>query len=103
MSSFTETPPGLPELAQNLVEIMTDMRRLHSSALTVIAELDHADVARYTNANKPIQQTPTRQRIPAAALRARQVDPRKVDLGHRGGGGRDGRQDQRGRLVHPGC
>jgi len=46
MSSFTETPPGLPELAQNLVEIMTKIRTLHSSALTVIAELDQADIAR---------------------------------------------------------
>ncbi len=46
MSSFVETPPGLPELAQNLGEIVTQMRKLHSSALTVIAELDQADVAR---------------------------------------------------------
>jgi len=45
MSSFVETPSGLPELAQNLVEIMTQMRALHSSALTVIAELDQGDVA----------------------------------------------------------
>jgi len=46
MSSFVETPPGLPELAWNLVEIVTQMRKLHSSALTVIAELESADVAR---------------------------------------------------------
>jgi len=52
MSSFVETPPGLPELAQNLVEIVTQMRALHSSALAVISELAQADVARkagYTN------------------------------------------------------
>jgi hypothetical protein len=46
MTSFVETPPGLPELAQNLVEIMRQMRKLHSSMLAVIAELDRADVAR---------------------------------------------------------
>ncbi len=46
MTSFVETPPGLPELAQNLVEIMTQMRKLHSSALTVISELEQSDVAR---------------------------------------------------------
>ncbi len=46
MSSFVESPPWLPELAQNLVEIMTQMRKLHSSALTVIAELEQSDVAR---------------------------------------------------------
>jgi len=32
MSSFAETPPGLPELAQNLVEIMTKIRTLSLSA-----------------------------------------------------------------------
>ncbi len=46
MSSFVETPPRLPELAQNLVEIVTQMRTLHNSVLTVIAELDQSDVAR---------------------------------------------------------
>jgi hypothetical protein len=46
MSSFAETPPRLPELAQNLIEIMTQIRTLHSSALTIIAELDQADIAR---------------------------------------------------------
>jgi len=46
MSSFVETPPGLPELARNLVEIVTQIRKLHSSALTVISELDQADIAR---------------------------------------------------------
>ena len=46
MSSFVETPPGLPELAHHLVEIMTQMRQLHSSALTVISELEQADIAR---------------------------------------------------------
>jgi hypothetical protein len=46
MTSFAETPPGLPELAQNLVEIMRQMRKLHGSALTVIAELERADVSR---------------------------------------------------------
>ena len=46
MTSFVETPPGLPELAHNLVEIMTQMRKLHGSALAVIAELEQSDVAR---------------------------------------------------------
>jgi hypothetical protein len=46
MSSFVETPPGLPELARNLVDIMAQMRTLHGSALTVIAAMEHADVAR---------------------------------------------------------
>jgi len=46
MTSFVETPPGLPKLAHNLVEIMEQMRTLHSAALTVISELDHTDAAR---------------------------------------------------------
>jgi hypothetical protein len=46
MSSFVETPHGLPELAQNLVDIMEQMRVLHGSALTVIAAMEHADIAR---------------------------------------------------------
>jgi hypothetical protein len=46
MSSFVETPHGLPELARNLVAIVTQMRRLHGSALTVIAELAQSDAAR---------------------------------------------------------
>jgi len=46
MSSFVETPPGLTELAQNLVDIMEKMRVLHGSALTVIAAMEHADIAR---------------------------------------------------------
>jgi hypothetical protein len=45
-TSFVETPPGLPELAHNLVQIMHHIRKLHSSALAVISELDHADMAR---------------------------------------------------------
>jgi hypothetical protein len=46
MSSFVETPSGLPELARNLVEIVTQIWMLHSSALSVIAELGQADIAR---------------------------------------------------------
>ena len=46
MSSFVETPPGWPKLAQNLVAIVTQMRKLHSSALAVIAGLEQSDVAR---------------------------------------------------------
>jgi hypothetical protein len=46
MSSFVETPPGLPEHAQNLIEITEQIRTLHGSVLTMIAALEHADVAR---------------------------------------------------------
>lgn len=45
MTSLAETPSGLPELARKLTGIMTQIRTLHGSALTVIAAMADADLA----------------------------------------------------------
>ena len=46
MSSSLVQPAGLPELAHNLVDIMSQIRTLHAAVLSVIAEMESADVLR---------------------------------------------------------
>jgi hypothetical protein len=46
MSSSIVQPPGLPELAHDLVDIFGQMRALRGAALAVISEMESADVVR---------------------------------------------------------
>jgi hypothetical protein len=46
MSSSLVQPPGLPELAHDLIETFTQMRTLRATALALISKMETADVVR---------------------------------------------------------